>query len=109
MRALPWILGGGAGGIAAYYWYRGRGAVPSTNVTSNPTSEGSRSEPLPGRWVWPVGVWHGRKPEISDGFASKRRSLWPKPEHRTCMLEACSTPGGIEAATIRLLSHYQRH
>jgi murein DD-endopeptidase MepM/ murein hydrolase activator NlpD len=24
--------------------------------------------------VWPVGVWHDRKPEISDGFTSKRRS-----------------------------------
>jgi murein DD-endopeptidase MepM/ murein hydrolase activator NlpD len=23
--------------------------------------------------VWPVGVWQGRKPEISDGFATQRR------------------------------------
>lgn len=29
---------------------------------------------LPGRWVWPVGIWNGRKPQISDGFAGTRRS-----------------------------------
>src|ERR1044071_9604883 len=74
MRALPWILGGGAGGIAAYYWYRAHATAHSTDDTSSSASAGSRPEPLPGRWVWPVGVWHGRKPEISDGFASKRRS-----------------------------------
>lgn len=85
MRALPWILGGGVGAIAAYYWYRGRdasevragsptGAASSTDATPSSLTAGSRPEPLPGRWVWPVGVWQGRKPEISDGFASKRRS-----------------------------------
>src|SRR4051812_4281430 len=85
MRAFPWILGGGAGALVAYHWYRGRDAsrVPadshnsaasSTDVTSSSASEGSRPEPLPGRWVWPVGVWHDRKPEISDGYSSKRRS-----------------------------------
>jgi murein DD-endopeptidase MepM/ murein hydrolase activator NlpD len=85
MRALPWILGGGAGALAAYHWYRGRDAsrmradsrnteASTTDTTSSSASDGSRPEPLPGRWVWPVGVWHDRKPEISDGFASKRRS-----------------------------------
>jgi murein DD-endopeptidase MepM/ murein hydrolase activator NlpD len=62
MRALPWILGGGAA-LAAYYWPR------REHDASTPGGE-----PLSGRWVWPVGVWLGRKPEISDGFASKRRS-----------------------------------
>lgn len=85
MDALPWILGGGAGAIAAYYWHRGRDAsrtrtdsgtdaAASSGARSSSVTTGSRPEPLPGRWVWPVGVWQGRKPEISDGFASKRRS-----------------------------------
>ncbi len=85
MRALPWVLGGGAAAVAAYYWHRGRdasatridssiGAAPSTEATSNSATTGLRPEPLPVRWIWPVGVWHDRKPEISDGFASKRRS-----------------------------------
>jgi hypothetical protein len=61
MSALPWILlGGGAVALGAYVW----------------TREGPQDEagPLPGRWVWPVGVWRGRKPEISSGFGSPRRS-----------------------------------
>ena len=60
MSALPWILvGGGAAALGVYLWTRPGHAD---------------DEPLPGRWVWPLGVWHGRKPEISDGFGSKRRS-----------------------------------
>jgi len=85
MRALPWILGGGAGAFVAYHLYRGRDAsrmpadsrnraASSTDAASSPASGTSRPEPLPGRWVWPVGVWHDRKPEISDGYSSKRRS-----------------------------------
>jgi murein DD-endopeptidase MepM/ murein hydrolase activator NlpD len=85
MRALPWILGGGAGALVAYHWYRGRDAsrmpadsrnraASSTDATSTSASEGAQPEPLPGRWGWPVGVWHDRKPEISDGYSSKRRS-----------------------------------
>jgi murein DD-endopeptidase MepM/ murein hydrolase activator NlpD len=91
---LPWILGGGAAAVAAYFWQRGReadkptdrnkGSGSSTSPTPTggvadkgapPSSGGStsRPEPLPGRWVWPVGVWQGRKPEISDEFASRRR------------------------------------
>lgn len=64
MSALPWVLvGGGAVALGAYLWTR---------------REHADDQPLPGRWVWPVGVWRGRKPEISDGFASSRRS--PKGE-----------------------------
>ena len=65
MRALSWLVGGSAAAVALYYWTRrDRGqADPS-----------SKDAALPGRWVWPVGVWRGRKPEITDGFASKRRA-----------------------------------
>lgn len=97
MRAdnpLPWILGGGAAAAAVYYWQRGRDEENGTDrdkmsgrsspldqaggvagKAATPTSDAStgRPESLPGRWVWPVGVWQGRKPEISDGFASRRR------------------------------------
>jgi len=60
MSALPWILvGGGAVALGAYLWTR---------------RDHADDEPLVGRWVWPLGVWRGRKPEISDGFASNRRS-----------------------------------
>lgn len=69
MRALPWILGGGAVATAVYYWIRRESDVPDK------PSELDKDAPLPGRWVWPVGVWQGRKPEISDGFSSKRRTL----------------------------------
>jgi murein DD-endopeptidase MepM/ murein hydrolase activator NlpD len=64
MRALPWLLGGGAAAVALYYWTRRKqdGAPTSRN-----------GAPLPGRWVWPVGVWRGRRPEISDGFWGLRR------------------------------------
>jgi murein DD-endopeptidase MepM/ murein hydrolase activator NlpD len=61
MRALPWLIGGGAAAAAVYFWGR-------TEELSAP------AEALSGRWVWPVGVWAGRKPEISDGFHSKRRT-----------------------------------
>lgn len=91
--ALPWILGGGAAAVAVYFWQRGRSADQATDRDkagsstppehggnapakgATPSSGGStdRPEPLPGRWVWPVGIWQGRKPEISDGFASRRR------------------------------------
>src|SRR5689334_19657875 len=61
MSALPWILvGGGAVALGAYLWTR---------------DDHPDDDSLPGRWVWPLGVWRGRKPEISDGFASNRRSL----------------------------------
>jgi len=60
MSRLPWLVGGGA--VAAYLWSRGKApshAIPL--VTS-----------LPGRWVWPVQTWNGRRPVISDGFYSPR-------------------------------------
>lgn len=55
MRALPWLIGGGA---LAYAMARRRGA--------------ERPASLPGRWVWPVSRWNGRAPVISDGFNSPR-------------------------------------
>jgi len=97
---LPWILGGGAAAVAVYFWQRGRNsdnasdhdhphdASSPADHTGNTSSTGAKSSsgaapssggtadrpaPLPGRWVWPVGVWQGRKPEISDGFATRRR------------------------------------
>jgi murein DD-endopeptidase MepM/ murein hydrolase activator NlpD len=61
MSALPWILvGGGAAALGVYLWTRPEHAADNS--------------PLPGRWVWPLGIWRGRKPEISDGFASNRHS-----------------------------------
>jgi hypothetical protein len=63
MSALPWILGGGAVALGAYLWTR-----------RDKDSAGDDSGPLPGRWIWPVGVWMGRKPQISDGFHGTRRS-----------------------------------
>lgn len=63
MSVLPWILGGGAVALGAYLWTR-----------RDKDSAGDGSGPLPGRWVWPVGVWMGRKPQISDGFHGTRRS-----------------------------------
>jgi murein DD-endopeptidase MepM/ murein hydrolase activator NlpD len=91
-NALPWILGGGAAAVAVYYWQRSRDAgkpradgdaAPDTSTSHGGTSGDGTSPkpspsppptaPLPGRWVWPVGVWTGRKPEISDGFDTKRR------------------------------------
>jgi murein DD-endopeptidase MepM/ murein hydrolase activator NlpD len=95
MRALPWILGGGAAAVAAYYWQRDRdassrtrtngdtgsspfperiGDAPSKGAASSSGPADTHPEPLPGRWVWPVGVWPDRKPEISDGYSSKRHS-----------------------------------
>jgi murein DD-endopeptidase MepM/ murein hydrolase activator NlpD len=91
---LPWILGGSAAAVAVYFWQRGRdsdkvsdrdhahGAAPPADHTSAASGKGTapssgggtdRPAPLPGRWVWPVGIWQGRKPEISDGFATRRR------------------------------------
>jgi murein DD-endopeptidase MepM/ murein hydrolase activator NlpD len=70
MRALPWILGGGAAALALYYASRRK--RDAKEVTADQASP--RPEPLPGRWVWPVGIWRGRKPEISSGFGTPRRT-----------------------------------
>ena len=65
MSELTWILvGGAAAAVGVYLWTR---------------RDRADDEPFVGRWVWPVGVWLGRKPEISDGFASKRRSSKGEP------------------------------
>src|SRR5262245_19250729 len=87
MRALPWLLGGGTAALALHYWTRhyrnesdtrGSDAVPTREgIASRPPSSHdtfSHVEPLTGRWVWPVAIWRGRKPEISDGFTSNRRT-----------------------------------
>ncbi len=92
-NALPWILGGGAAAVAVYYWQRGRdpgkphadgdaapdastphGSTSADGATSKPRPSPPPTEPLPGRWVWPVGVWKTfRFPVISDGFHTQRR------------------------------------
>jgi murein DD-endopeptidase MepM/ murein hydrolase activator NlpD len=70
MSAIPWILGGGALALGAYVLTRrDRDDLPTSPLT----------DPLPGRWVWPVGIWRGRKPEISDGFYGIRRSPTGEP------------------------------
>jgi murein DD-endopeptidase MepM/ murein hydrolase activator NlpD len=55
---LPWVVGGGTLALVAYTW---------------PRREAVSDDDLPGNWVWPVGVWQGRRPEISDGFRGTRR------------------------------------
>lgn len=83
---LPIVLGGGA--LAAYVWSRsrrrGRGLpdVPPSEAPDVATSRPSSAPPalsstppaiaLPGRWVWPVPTWRGRRPVVSDGFGSPR-------------------------------------
>ncbi len=84
-RTLPIVVGGGA--LAAYLWTRSRRRdlpdVPPDGVPDVPTTTAEPSpappstappfnRPLPGRWVWPVPIWNGRRPEISDGFGSPR-------------------------------------
>ena len=95
---LPWILGGGAAAAAIYFWQRdrtygvssdhhGTGASTPPSQTGQATSIGAGSSPgmskppesLPGRWVWPVGVWNNRKPEVSDGFDGLRREPGREP------------------------------
>lgn len=89
MRALPWLVGGGAAAFALYYWRERKpsSAQPADgSASSGPTGPASHGNPadsaaaaeqhpaaLPGRWVWPVGIWQGRKPVISDGYRSQRR------------------------------------
>jgi murein DD-endopeptidase MepM/ murein hydrolase activator NlpD len=65
MRALPWLLGGSAAAVGLYYW---------TQRDHTESATPRNDAPLPGRWLWPVGVWQGHKPEITDGFSSKRRT-----------------------------------
>jgi len=86
MSQLPWILGTGAAAaaIGVYLWRRDRDApatkppatdAPATKppATDAPATKPPSTGPLPGRWVWPVGVWRDRRPEISDGFDGRRR------------------------------------
>jgi murein DD-endopeptidase MepM/ murein hydrolase activator NlpD len=68
MSGLPWLLGGTAIAFVAYELSR----RPPTNVA--PDAALREFTLLPGRWVWPVGVWRGRRPQVSDGFAGTRRS-----------------------------------
>jgi hypothetical protein len=96
---LPLLAGGGV--LAAYLWSRSRDREttvdppidppdvpqsPRPPESHGPASTSTQTQstpppappappfrrPLPGRWVWPVQVWRGRKPVISDGFGSPR-------------------------------------
>lgn len=83
--SLPVVLG--AGTIAAYLWGRSRNSPPPvgkeldafslpprTTASGSVSKEGTRAPltSLPGRWVWPVGIWHGRKPVISSPWGTPR-------------------------------------
>jgi murein DD-endopeptidase MepM/ murein hydrolase activator NlpD len=57
----PWLVGGSALALAAYWWESDRDESPAP------------AGPLPGAWVVPLARWRGRAPEVSDGFASSRR------------------------------------
>ncbi|MCE9575701.1 MAG: M23 family metallopeptidase [Deltaproteobacteria bacterium] len=75
MRALPLVLGGGA--LGAYLWSQSRDRAPAPSGARDVPSSVSPpalvapapwGSPLPGRWVWPVAVWRGRRPVISNEF-----------------------------------------
>lgn len=100
MRAesLPFLVGGGA--LAAHVWSRSRTGAPTLralpdapsieppdilppHVTTRPAAPATTAQlhsslapsvlpPLPGRWVWPLPIWRGRRPDVSDGFGSPR-------------------------------------
>ncbi|HRC55620.1 MAG TPA: hypothetical protein PKU97_06840, partial [Kofleriaceae bacterium] len=50
------------------------GAPPSgaPPASSNPNNGRPPMSSLPGRWVWPVPIWRGRKPVISSGWGTPR-------------------------------------
>jgi murein DD-endopeptidase MepM/ murein hydrolase activator NlpD len=64
---LPWLIGGGV--VAAYVLSR-HGRVPLAAIA--PADVADATAPLPGRWVWPVPIWNGRKPVVSSGWGSVR-------------------------------------
>lgn len=85
--SLPVVLG--AGTLAAYLWGRSRNAPPAlgkdleafalpprTPAPGDGSKDGSSARTpltsLPGRWVWPVGIWRGRKPVISSPWGTPR-------------------------------------
>jgi Peptidase family M23 len=66
---LPILLG--AGTVAAILWgRRRRPSAPAAPVRP----PGAPPPPLPGRWVWPVPIWRGRRPVISSGWGTPRGS-----------------------------------
>ncbi len=83
---LPILVGGGA--FAAYLWSRSRdrklpdvppiepadvaAPAPSTPPAPKPPAPPPFNRPIPGRWIWPVPSWRGRRPVVSDGFGSPR-------------------------------------
>ncbi len=82
---LPLVLG--AGTAAALYWQWRRNSPPTLVGGSAPPNDASplsSAAPggargpllsLPGRWVWPVGIFRGRKPVISSGWGTPRGAL----------------------------------
>jgi murein DD-endopeptidase MepM/ murein hydrolase activator NlpD len=71
MRALGWLAVGG-GVVVAAEWWRHRSHVTGARPTSDAHAE---SNALTGEWVWPVPLWNGRAPVVSDGFESPRPGL----------------------------------
>lgn len=75
MRALPWLIGGGAAALGAILWRRealSQLAPAAQDTDAAPVAPPVRDR-LPGQWVWPLGVWQARSPGISDGFDGRRR------------------------------------
>jgi murein DD-endopeptidase MepM/ murein hydrolase activator NlpD len=71
MRALGWLAVGG-GVLVAGEWWRHHARATSDPLTSD--THGGPSA-VTGEWVWPVPVWNGRAPVVSDGFDSPRPRL----------------------------------
>lgn len=66
----------GAGTLAAAYILggRGRNEAPPLDLDelTIPRSDRKLLATTPERWVWPVGIWHGRRPLISSGWGTPR-------------------------------------
>jgi Peptidase family M23 len=72
---LPVALG--AGTLAAYLWGRSRNSPPSAELDALalPPRASTLIGAPPTRCVWPVGIWHGRKPVISSGWGTPRGNI----------------------------------
>ena len=60
MRTWPWLVGGGFVGVRV-------GARRDRHATAERCAAGS--------WVWPLPMWNGRAPAISDGFGMRANGV----------------------------------